>query len=75
MGLRAFIIKRIFYTFILIIAVISVNFLIFNLMPGNPIQQYVARLDASVRELWEQAKRLAIIIYRYRRMDMAKVRF
>lgn len=50
MGLRGFIIRRVFYTFILLIAVISLNFIIFNLMPGNPIQQYVASLRGRITQ-------------------------
>jgi len=56
MGLRGYIIKRMIYTFILIIAVITVNFVIFNLMPGNPIQQYVASLRGRITE--ERLQRL-----------------
>ena len=56
MGLRGFIIKRIFYTIILIIAVISVNFIIFNLMPGNPLYQYISSLKGKLGA--EQIQRL-----------------
>jgi peptide/nickel transport system permease protein len=56
MGLRAYIIKRVIYTFILIIAVITVNFIIFNLMPGNPLETYVASLKGRITP--EQIKRI-----------------
>jgi peptide/nickel transport system permease protein len=36
MGLRAFIIKRVIYSFLLIIFVLTLNFIIFSLMPGDP---------------------------------------
>lgn len=36
MGLRGFIAKRLVYSFVLVIMVIAVNFLIFKLMPGDP---------------------------------------
>jgi len=38
MGLRGFIAKRLIYSFVLIIAVIAVNFLIFKAMPGDPTE-------------------------------------
>ncbi len=38
MGLRGYIFKRIIYTIFLIIFVISLNFVIFEVMPGNPLQ-------------------------------------
>lgn len=41
MGLRRYIIRRIIYSFVLILAVISVNFIIFQLMPGDPAQSYI----------------------------------
>jgi peptide/nickel transport system permease protein len=37
MGLRAFILKRIIYSVILLFFVLTLNFIIFQLMPGNPI--------------------------------------
>ncbi len=50
MGLRAFIIKRIIYMAILIWAVITIEFIIFNLMPGNPLEQYVASMRGVITE-------------------------
>lgn len=40
MGLRAFIIKRAIYSFFLVIFVLILNFTIFELMPGNPIEVF-----------------------------------
>ncbi len=37
MGLRAYILKRIIFSIILLYAVITVNFLIFMMMPGDPV--------------------------------------
>ncbi|MEM2352296.1 MAG: ABC transporter permease [Thermoproteota archaeon] len=50
MGLRAFIIKRIVYMAILIWAVVTIEFIIFNLMPGNPLEQYVAGMRGIITE-------------------------
>jgi peptide/nickel transport system permease protein len=40
MGLRGFIIKRIINSLILIFFVLTLNFIIFNLMPGNPMMMF-----------------------------------
>lgn len=50
MGLRAFLIKRVIYMIILIWAVITIEFFIFNLMPGNPLEQYVAGMRGIITE-------------------------
>lgn len=41
MGLRAFIIKRAIFSFFLILFVITLNFIIFDLMPGDPWQVFI----------------------------------
>jgi peptide/nickel transport system permease protein len=43
-GLRGYIAKRIVYMVILIWAVITIDFLIFKLMPGSPMDAYVANV-------------------------------
>lgn len=48
MGLRAYIIKRIIYMVILIWAVITVEFMIFNLLPGNPLEAYVSGMRGII---------------------------
>ncbi|RLE68193.1 MAG: hypothetical protein DRJ43_05990 [Thermoprotei archaeon] len=53
MGLRAYIAKRLVYMAILIWAVITVNFLIFHMMPGNPLQQYVQSLQRVSEERYQ----------------------
>ena len=53
MGLKGYIGKRIIYMIILIWAVITVNFLIFTLLPGSPIDAFIAgmkRIDAHQYE-------------------------
>ena len=44
MGLKAYIARRIIYMIILIFLVATVNFLLFNLMPGTTLSKYVANL-------------------------------
>jgi peptide/nickel transport system permease protein len=44
MGLKKYIVKRVIYMIVLIWAIITVNFLIFSLLPGNPLERYVASL-------------------------------
>lgn len=41
MGLRSYIIKRIFYSILLIFFVITINFIIFQLMPGSPLASFM----------------------------------
>jgi peptide/nickel transport system permease protein len=53
MGLRAYILKRIIYSFILIILVITTNFIIFMMMPGDPtafLMQAWSREGPEARE-------------------------
>jgi len=44
MGLKKYIVKRVIYMIVLIWAIITVNFLIFSMLPGNPLERYVASL-------------------------------
>lgn len=46
MGLRSFIVKRVIYSFILLLLVICVNFVIFILMPGDPTL-FLAPIDPT----------------------------
>jgi len=57
MGLREYIIKRLIYMFILIIGVLTLNFLIFEAMPGNPLEMYLSRPNIS-KEVVEELKRI-----------------
>ena len=43
MGLRTYIIRRIVYSILLIFFVLTLNFFIFNLMPGDPLAAYINR--------------------------------
>lgn len=56
MGLKAYIAKRIVYMLILIWAVITVNFLIFSMLPGNPMEAYVSSLKKLDEERYNQLK-------------------
>lgn len=50
MGLKKYIAKRIVYMIILIWAIITVNFLIFSMLPGNPLEAYVSSLRGKIDE-------------------------
>jgi peptide/nickel transport system permease protein len=50
MGLKEYIAKRIVYSIILIWAVLTVNFLIFAMMPGDPLRQYMARVSNNTTQ-------------------------
>jgi peptide/nickel transport system permease protein len=58
MGLRGFIAKRLVYSFVLVIGVIAVNFLIFKMMPGDPtaflMQAYERGVGQKERAAEEQ---------------------
>ncbi|MCJ7423385.1 hypothetical protein MUP01_03845 [Candidatus Bathyarchaeota archaeon] len=54
MGLRGFIAKRIVYSFILLLLVIGVNFLIFTQMPGNPIDLLMSGFSRENPEARQQ---------------------
>jgi len=51
MGLRSFIIKRAIFSFVLVLFVLTLNFIIFQLMPGNPIEVFVGGLRIKRPEL------------------------
>jgi len=54
MGLRAYIIKRIIYSFILILLIILTNFIIFMLMPGDPAAFLMAGYRGEGKETLEK---------------------
>jgi peptide/nickel transport system permease protein len=47
MGLRDYLVKRIIYSFILILFVMTLNFIIFWLMPGDPISLFINPVKGS----------------------------
>mgnify|MGYP001030538832 CR=1 FL=1 len=50
MGLRSFIAKRVAYSFLLIFLVCTLNFVIFILMPGDPVGMFVGGIRGLSRE-------------------------
>jgi len=50
MGLRTYIARRIIYMLILIFFVITLNFFIFALMPGNPLERYAGAMKLQSQE-------------------------
>jgi peptide/nickel transport system permease protein len=71
MGLRAFIIKRTINSFILLLFVLVINFIIFIIMPGNPIEELAAsgRLRAGqaseIMKLWGLSDPLPVRFAKY----------
>lgn len=51
MGLRGYIIKRIIYTIILILGVITLNFFIFEAMPGNQLEAYIHKPNITAAQI------------------------
>jgi peptide/nickel transport system permease protein len=59
MGLRAYIIKRLIIMFILILGVLTLNFFIFEAMPGNPLEAFLQNPSWSIHpEAVEELKRI-----------------
>jgi len=57
MGLRGYLARRLFYSLILIFAVITVNFLIFTMLPGDPMARFVAGIRGNIdQERYEQLR-------------------
>jgi len=54
MGLRSFVAKRIVYSLVLVILVITMNYVIFLLMPGDPVAMYVSTVRGLGREQREE---------------------
>lgn len=78
MGLRGFILRRIIYSFILILLVISVNFIIFMKMPGDPTDFLMAAWskespqqrqehEKALKELWGIGDPLEVQLIKYLR--------
>lgn len=52
-GLKTYIAKRIMYMIIVLFLVISFNFALFNLMPGNPMSRYISSVRPGMtKERW-----------------------
>jgi len=57
MGLKNYVAKRIVYMLVLVWAVITVNFLIFSMLPGDPMEAYVSSMKKVDAAKYEQLKR------------------
>jgi peptide/nickel transport system permease protein len=51
MGLRGYIVKRIIYTVILLFGVITLNFFIFEAIPGNQLEAYIHKPTITKEEI------------------------
>jgi len=58
MGLRGFIIKRIINSLLLLVFVLVLNFIIFQLMPGNPIEMFAGAQRLKNKEQVEEVLKL-----------------
>lgn len=72
MGLKAYIAKRIVYSFLLVLFVITLNFIIFELMPGNPMELFMnpSRLKSQeqvdeLMKIWGLDQPLHIRYFKY----------
>jgi len=57
LGLKAYIARRTVYCFVVLFAVMSVNFVIFSMMPGDPMAQYTQSLELKLTKKEIQAIR------------------
>jgi peptide/nickel transport system permease protein len=48
LGLKGYIVRRIIYMIILIYLIATINFVLFNMMPGTTIAKYVARVSGKM---------------------------
>jgi peptide/nickel transport system permease protein len=55
LGLKGYLIKRIIYTIILIFGIITMNFFIFEAMPGSPLEAYISR-PGMTKEIVDRLK-------------------
>jgi len=58
LGLKGYIFRRIIYMLILLWAVMTINFFIFSLLPGNPLQAYVGSLQKMDQTRYEELKKM-----------------
>lgn len=71
MGLRTYVLRRVIYSIILLLFVLTLNFIIFELMPGNPMETLASsgRLrpgqPEEVMRLWGLAEPLHVRYMRY----------
>jgi len=71
MGLRAYILKRTAYSFILIIFVLILNFTIFELMPGDPATMFMPKTritpeqQQAIREHWGFTEPFHVKLFKY----------
>jgi len=54
MGLRGYIMKRILYMFVLLMFVITLNFIIFAMMPGSPLERFASSMKLASQEQAEE---------------------
>lgn len=72
MGLRSYIIKRTAYSVILVLFVITLNFMIFQLMPGNPLEFFMTpgkitsqEHIAELQKLWGLNESTHVKFFKY----------
>ena len=58
MALRAYIIKRIIYSLILVFFVVTLNFVIFVLMPGSPLDRFTGAMKLRNEEQYLELMKL-----------------
>lgn len=58
MGLRSYVIKRTIFCVVLLLFVITVNFVIFAVMPGSPIYRYAGAMKLRSQEQYDELMKI-----------------
>jgi len=65
MGLRGYVAKRLLYTIFLIIFVLTMNFIIFEVMPGDPTEFFIGSRQSQFMSPEEVAAKVAAIMHQW----------
>jgi len=58
MGLRTYILRRVIYSLILIVFVVTINFVIFVLMPGSPLDRFTGAMKIRSQDQYNELVKL-----------------
>jgi len=65
MGLRGYVAKRLLYTFFLILFVLTLNFIIFEVMPGDPTEFFIGSRQQQFMTIEEIKAKMAAIMHQW----------
>jgi peptide/nickel transport system permease protein len=65
MGLRGYIVKRLIYTLFLIVFVLALNFIIFEVMPGSPLDLFVGTRGFASLTTEQREKKIESVMHQW----------